>query len=312
MLSIFCWENGKVHGVKAEDIARFKNKLLWIDGVNITPHETDFLQRTFNLHHLTIEHFSEARHHLKVESFSHYLYCVFESVQKTAPLVMEKFDFVLGKNFLITNHKNNHFQDVKTNPEKLLPLFEKGIDFLQYNLLDNLVDSYFPVLDHLEEELDHLEAEAALFPKKEFGLKILRLKKTISKLRRIVFLQREKISLLAVGNVKFVQEKNYPYYRSLYDHAIKVADFVDNARDEADTTFEIYMSAISNSMNEVMKFLNIIATIALPLTVISGIYGANFLNLPGAEFHSAFWVMIGVMAVLSLMMILNFRRKRWF
>jgi len=312
MIDIFCLENNHLKRIKKEEIKLTKSQLLWVDIINITPAEKEFLEKKFMIHHLILDDFSEELSSIKVEEFSNYLFCIFYGVQKSENLLIREFDFILGKNFLITNHKENWFNNLKENSEELSFLLKKGPDFLFHTLLDNLVDSYFPVLDDIEEKLDHFEEEVTITPKKELASQILHLKKELTSLRKYVFPQRDKISSLATGEVKFIKKDYYPYYRNLYDHTIKIADFIDSARDEADTTFEIYMSAVSNNMNEVMKFLSIIATTVLPLTVISGIYGTNFHNLPGSVQGNGFWVMIGAMGLLSLIMILNFKRKKWF
>jgi len=123
--------------------------------------------------------------------------------------------------------------------------------------------------------------------------------------------QREKISFIAKNEYMFISKKSVPYFRDIYDHAIRVSDNVENYREAIGSAFDAYMSAVSNNMNEVMKVLSIIATIALPLTVISGIYGTNFNNLPGEFNPYGFWIMIAGMVVLCFGMLFYFRRKNW-
>lgn len=312
MIEIFCLENNILKQIKKEDLFHFKTKLLWIDTTQITETELELLGKTFDIHHLTLEDFSQELSRIKVEEFPNYLFCIFYGVKKTDRLMLKEFDFILGKNFLITNHKDDWFKEVKEDKEKLSYLLKKGPDFLLHSQIDNLVDSYFPVLDYIEDKLDHLEEDATVSPNKELGSQILYLKRELTILRKSVFPQRDKISLLATGNINFIKKDHHPYYRNLYDHSIKIADLMDNARDEADNTFEIYMSSVSNNMNGIMKFLSIIATTVLPLTVISGIYGTNFHNLPGSNHPAGFWIMIGSMVLISSFIIFKFKRKKWF
>ena len=149
-------------------------------------------------------------------------------------------------------------------------------------------------------------------PKPELVKNILRLKRLVLLIKKSAFQQRDHISYLAKNNYKFISAKAVPYFRDIYDHSMRVSDFIDNYREAVSNTFDIYMSAISNRMNEVMKVLSVIATIALPLTVISSIYGTNFKILPGAEYIYGFWAMIITMFLVSIGIIYFFKRRGWF
>ncbi|MBD3203008.1 magnesium and cobalt transport protein CorA, partial [Candidatus Woesearchaeota archaeon] len=148
-------------------------------------------------------------------------------------------------------------------------------------------------------------------PEPETLAQILSLKREINKLKRSSFSQREKISLLAKSDYKFITKKSKPYFRDVYDHMIRVSDSIENHRDSLSEAFNAYMSAVSNNMNEVMKVLSIIATIALPLTVISGIYGTNFIHLPGSKLYFGFWIMIFFMIIMVFAMIFYFKKRKW-
>ena len=143
-------------------------------------------------------------------------------------------------------------------------------------------------------------------------MKILQLKQNLSIIRKTVFAQREKASFFVKNNYKLISKKSLPYFRDVYDQAIRVSDKVDNARESVMNTFDLYMSAVSNNTNEVMKMLSIFATIALPLIVIYSIYGSNFLVLRGAGFKYGFWIIILVMIVVSIVFLTSFKRRGWF
>ncbi len=157
-----------------------------------------------------------------------------------------------------------------------------------------------------------MDKKIAKMPKREDLMKILQLKQNLSIIRKTVFAQREKVSFMVKNQYKLVSKKALPYFRDVYDHAIRVSDKVDNARESVMNAFDLYMSAVSNNTNEVMKVLSIFATIALPLTVISSIYGTNFLVLPGAQFRYGFWIMILAMVILGAAFIYSFKKRGWF
>lgn len=313
MLEIFYFDK-TVKKAKITELNKIKNKQLWIDCTNITKEEAKLLKTIFDLHPLTKEDILNSNTRIKTEEFNNYLLCVFYGIQKTKKIELTEIDFIIGKNFIISNHikQLEAVEEIKKNNEKIENLFKKGNDFILHKLLDNEIDNYFPVLDKLDDQIEFIEDQAIKRPKPKLLSKVLELKRLIVRIKRTTLPQREKISFLTKGDCKFISKKSLPYFRDVYDHAIRVSDIIDNCRDSIGNAFDVYMSTISNSMNEVMKVLSVIATIALPLTVISGIYGTNFDVLPGQHFLFGFWIMIFAMILLSLGMIYFFKRRGWF
>ncbi|MDD2777708.1 MAG: magnesium/cobalt transporter CorA [Methanocellales archaeon] len=313
MIEIFFYENG-VQRAKISDLKNIKNKQLWIDITNISEEEKELIQKTFELHPLTAEDLLNSNIRVKVEEFPNYLFCVFYGIISLESIEMVELDYIIGDNFLITNHKKDieSYNQLKNDKERVSELFKKGNVFLFHKLLDHEVDNYFPALEKIDDLIETIEEEIAQKTKPELLTRTLNLKRQIVEIKKITLPQREKISFLAKNDYKFISKNAIPYFRDIYDHSIKVSDSIDNYREAVGNTFDAYMSAVSNSMNEVMKVLSIIATIALPLTVISGIYGTNFTNLPGSNFIYGFWIMIFIMIVLSASMILHFKKRKWF
>lgn len=313
MLEIFYYEK-KLKKANIKEIQKIKNKQIWINATDITKQESDLLKTTFELHPLTAEDIFNLNTRIKVESFPNYLFCVFYGIHNTKSIELIELDFVLGANFVISNHKKAvaSITALKNDQEKLENLFKKGNDFLFHKLLDNEIDNFFPTLDHLDDKIDLIEENVIKKSSPKLLSNILKLKRLVILIKRTAMPQREKISMLAKGEYQFLSKKVVPYFRDIYDNSIRVLDMVDSCRDAISNAFDVYMSTISNNMNEVMKVLSIIATIALPLTVISGIYGTNFSFLPGQHFHYGFWIMILAMLLLSLGMILFFRKRGWF
>ncbi len=286
-------------------------KPLWIDATDITKDEADSLQQAFDLHTLTVEDLLTARTRVKVEVFPDYLFCVFYVLRKGQ---MVELDLILHEKGVISNHRGriDGITGLIDDPDRLGSLLRKGHDFLFHRILDMEVDNFFPALEALESAIEGLEDEAITRPEPALLSRILEHKRRVVRIRKITLAQREKISTLAKSEQPLITKKAVPYFRDVYDHAIRVADMAESAREAVANAFDVYLSTISNNMNEVMKVLSVIATIALPLTVISGIYGTNFSNLPGAAIPNGFWVMLIGMVAMVVGMLLFFRKRGWF
>ncbi|MFH2028146.1 MAG: magnesium/cobalt transporter CorA [Nanoarchaeota archaeon] len=313
MIDIYYYHNGLKKGT-AKNLNKLKNKQVWIDITNITKEDKDLIQKTFGLHPLTAEDVYHSNTRIKVEEFPEYLFCVFYGITRSNEFDMLELDFILGNKFLITNHDKEvgSYTELKKNKDYLETLFKRGIDFVFHKLLDDQIDHYFPVLEKVDDIIENLEEEATKHPRTELLTRILALKRKIVSIKRVTLPQREKISMLTKNEYKHISDKAIPYFRDIYDHAIKVSDTIDNYRDAVGNAFDAYMSSVSNSLNEVMKVLSIIATVALPLTVISGIYGTNFTNLPGSTHALGFWFMLGGMGAMIIFMVMFFKRRGWF
>lgn len=304
-------------GVKKGDIkslGRLKGKPLWIDITKITKEESEAVEKAFNLHPVTADDLLHMNVRIKVESFNDYLFCVFYAINNSKQTELTETDFVLGKNYIISNHHKEleSYRCLKADHDEVESLLKKGPDSILHYLLDKEICNFLPALEFIDDELEELDELVVKKPKPEHMSSVLKLKRQIVRIKKIVMPQREKISFLAKNDYSTISKKSLPYFRDLYDQAIIVSDHVENYRESIANTFEIYMSALSNKMNQVMKVLSVIATIALPLTVISSIYGTNFRNLPGSELDFGFYVMIGAMIILSLSLLLYFRKKGWF
>jgi magnesium transporter len=312
MMELFYFDKTVKKG-SVKDLSKLKDMPLWIDITNITKEEAELMKKTFNLHPLSSEDLFNSNVRIKIEAFNDYLFCVFHGITKKKHIELVELDFVLGKTFIISNHKKEiqSITELKNNNEKMDALFSKGVDFIFHKIVDEQVDNFFPVLETIDESIENIEEEVTRSPRPELLTKILKLKRLIVIIKRSAMPQREKLSSLAKREHDFISKKATPYFRDVYDHSIKVLDMIDNYREAIGSAFDAYMSAVSNNMNEVMKVLSIIATIALPLTVISGVYGTNFSNLPGSAFPYGFWLMISSMIFLCVFMIYFFKKRKW-
>jgi magnesium transporter len=313
MIDIFYFDK-KVKKAQLNDLPKLKNNKVWVDISNASKEDILSIGKIFDLHPLSVEDMVNSNTRIKVEEFPNYLFCVFYGLIKTKDIALKEVDFVLGKNFLITNHSHDSsvFQNLKADTGRLALLFDKGMDFIFHRILDKEIDNFFPILETIDDDIETIEDSVAKKADSKMLQNILKMKRKIIVLKKIAMPQREKVSFIAKNDYKFISKKAIPYFRDVYDHSIRVADTIDNYREAVGNTFDVYMSTLSNNMNEVMKTLSIIATIALPLSVISGIYGTNFTKLPGAGFLYGFWAMIFVMVLVSIGMLLFFKKRRWF
>jgi magnesium transporter len=314
MLDIFYYDSRLKRG-KLEDLSFIKNHRIWIDATHISEEEAELLAKLFKLHEVSKEDIFLSHGRIKVEEFPNYMFCTFYSLQKEGDSVkLMPIEFVLGYNFLITAHKRtvHCYEKIKEREDILEKLFVKGVCFIFHRVLDEEIDNFIPVLEEIDDEIEKLDEELAVKAKPEILNKILLLKKKIVEIKKITLPQREKISFLSRKEYKFLPKSTQPYFRDVYDESIRLEDVVDNHREMIGTTFDTYMTSINNHMSEIMKVLSIIATIALPLTAISGIYGTNFITLPGSKTNYGFWVMIMIMTVIMVGMLLFFKKRKWF
>lgn len=313
MLDIFYYENEIKKG-KIEDLEKLKDKKIWIDITNITHEESVKISNIFDLHPTTHEDLFKSNVRIKVEEFDKYLFCIFYGVRKNKTIETHELDFVLGKDFIISNHKKSieSYENLKKDKTRLEALFKKGEDFIFHQLLDLEISVFFPVLEEIDETIEKNEAIVAKRPKPKNLDDVLKLKKTVILLKKLTFEQREKVSFLAKRDYKQITKGAIPYFRDLYDNTIRVSDSIETSRELISSTLDIYMSTMSYNMNEVMKVLSIIATLMLPITALSGIYGTNFHVLPGASSPLGFWLMVMSMIITSAGFLIFFKRRGWF
>ena len=184
-------------------------------------------------------------------------------------------------------------------------------DYLFYALLDSIVDNYFAVLENLGEKIEFLDKKLVTNPTSETLQAIHNLKSNMLFLRKSVWPLREVISGLERGESPLINESTGIYLRDVYDHTIQVIDTTETYRDMISGMIDIYLSSISNRVNEVMKVLTIIATIFIPLTFIVGLYGMNFKYMPELEWRWGYPAVLLIMLAIGIIMGIFFRRKKW-
>jgi len=221
---------------------------------------------------------------------------------------------ILGSNFVISfqEREGDVFNPIRERIRSGKGRIRKmGADYLTYTSIDTIVDNYFISLEKLGEEIESMEEELVTNPTPETLQAIHHLKREMIFLRKSVWPLREVVSLLERGESVLIHESTRIYLRDVYDHTIQVIDTIETSRDMLSGMLDIYLSSISNRMNQVMKVLTIIATIFIPLTFIVGIYGMNFGHMPELESPWGYPVVLLVMAGISILMLVYFKRKKW-
>ncbi|MCK7590997.1 magnesium/cobalt transporter CorA [Subsaxibacter sp. CAU 1640] len=309
-----------INSKSVEDAFNFKQKdtVTWINinGLNNLS-EIEKLGNHYGLHPLTLEDIVNTQHRPKMDEFENYLFIVFKMLYHKSDdtLYFEHISMVVGDGYVLTFQEadGDVFDDlrVRISNEKGR-IRNSGSDYLMYAILDAVVDHYITVLDIFGDKVEDLED--AVFnsePNNDMSNNIQVHKREILKIRRSVVPLREVINRLEKTDCMFIEQKTHSFLRDLYDHIVQVNESIDLYREMVWGLMDMYMSVISNKMNEVMKVLTIIATIFIPLTFIAGIYGMNFDNIPELHYRYSYYILWGVMIVIFLLMLLYFRRKKW-
>jgi magnesium transporter len=287
-----------------------------IDGV----HDVEMLEavgKCMGLHPLVMEDISNTDQRPKVEDYGDYVYIVAKMlylVNEDREVIFEQVSLILGKDFVITFQEKEAdvFEPVRSRIRSGIGRVRKmEADYLAYCILDAIVDSYFLVLEKLGDRVEEVEDRLVTHPSREDLHRITRLKREMLFLHKAVWPLREVTGTLARGEYPMFCDSTVVYMRDVYDHIIHIIDTIDTFRDIISGMLDIYLSSISNRMNEIMKVLTIISTIFIPLTFIVGIYGMNFRYIPEFGWKWGYPSVMAVMLALAAFMLYWFKRKKW-
>ena len=290
----------------------------WINVFGI--HDVDFiglLAEQFNIHPLTLEDIVNTSQRPKSEEFDNYMFVVLKMLafkEATKEIEIETVSLVLGDGFVISfqERDGDSFDTVRDRIRQGKGRIRgMGADYLAYALMDAVVDGYFVALEQIGDHIETIEMEIVEEPETVHMKEIHRLKREILFLRRSVWPLREEISSILKTDSRLVNDSTRFYLRDVYDHTIRVIDMVETYRDILSSMHDIYLSSVSNRMNEVMKVLTIIATIFIPLTFVVGVYGMNFDRMPELHWRWGYTFVWGLMGFMSIAMVAFFRKKKW-
>ena len=297
---------------------KLTDSITWINlnGLNHVG-EIEKLGEHYDLHPLVLEDIVNISQRPKIDEYDNYLFVVLKMLYYDADekIVSEQVSFVLGENYVLSfqESEGDVFDSVRNRIRHA-----KGrvrtlqADYLLYVLIDAIVDHYFSVIETLGDKIE--DFETAIFSGEvddDISQKIQNLKREILRVRRAIFPLREVISRIEKNENKLIHKKTITYYRDIYDHLIQVSENIDIYREMIWSLMDMYMTTISNKMNEVMKVLTIMASIFIPLTFIAGIYGMNFEYIPELQYKYSYFILWGVMIVLFIGMLIYFKRRNW-
>jgi magnesium transporter len=324
-ISVVDYDESTVDEYEVEDIQRqcvtLKEKptVTWInvDGL----HETEKLKALgdcFGLHPLVLEDILNTDQRPKMEDYGDYLYLVFKMIHckaESSVVLQEQISLILGDTFVISFQEQEEkvFEPVRERIRSGKGLMRKmGPDYLVYALLDVTVDNYFFVLEKLGENIEVLADRVLKIPEPKTLGEIQISKREMLFVHRWIWPLREAISALSKRDSKLVKESTGIYLRDVYDHTLQIMDAVDLYREMLSETLDLYVSTVSNKLNQVMTVLTIIATIFIPLTFLAGVYGMNFKYMPELEWRGGYPLIWAVMIGVGVSMLIAFKRKKWF
>ncbi len=304
--------------VEVDDLLSFKDapSISWIDVVGL--HQIEVIERMgsiFGIHPLVLEDIVNTEQRPKMEDFQDYVFILLKMLFiEEGGIRSEQVSLIVGDRFLFSfqEAEGDVFEPVRERIRRSKGrIRSEGADYLAYALLDAVVDNYFMVLEDLGEELEILEDEVAESPGKETSQAIHAMKREMILMRRSIWPLREVLGRLSRGETPLFKKSTAIYLRDVYDHTLQVMDIIEAFRDMISGMLEIYLSTLSNKMNEVMKVLTIIATIFIPLTLIAGIYGMNFDRMPELHWRFGYPAILLLMLAMASIMLLFFHRKGW-
>ncbi|TFG27329.1 magnesium/cobalt transporter CorA [Candidatus Thorarchaeota archaeon] len=282
-------------------------------------HDVELVQalcKQYNIHPLVVEDLVNTEHRPKVEIHQDYIFLVLKTfnLEGKESISIEQISFILGPTYLLSFQESDDpiFQPIFTRIEKDHGnVRSSGADYLAYSLLDLIVDDYYGFTESLSEHVETLEDEVIENPTTTTLHGIYRLKRIVSIARRNLWPLREIVGRLYRDPSSLIKPSTNIYMRDLYDHVIQVNDYLEGYREALSSMLDTYLSSVSNKMNEVMKVLTVISTVFIPLTLIAGIYGMNFFNMPELTWPYGYSTILIIMTVMGILMLAYFRKIDW-
>ncbi len=298
------------------------HELIWLDLNHDDPDTTrKIMEECFHFHPLAIDDALVETHMPKIDDWGDYLYLALEGVQTGQPLddlnKSLELDIFMGKAYLVTYHPEqiNAVEVVWKNCQRDARLLQRGVNYLLYQIMDELANEYMLLIDKLDEKVEDIEDQVMEKASSDMLQEIFGIKRSLLNMRRIVSPQREVLNKLSRGDFEVVGQKERMYYRDVYDHMVRVQDITENLRDLVSGALDTYLSVVNNRLNDIMKTLTIITTLFMPLSFLTGFFGMNFFeplgNLRAWTSSPSFFVVMTIMIGLPIGMFLWMRKRDW-
>ncbi|MES2837418.1 MAG: magnesium/cobalt transporter CorA [Bacteroidota bacterium] len=302
-----------------DDCTAFKHskKIKWINVEGI--HDTAIVKKIgeiFNIHALSLEDVISPDQRPKFESYDDYDMTFMKMLYEfDSKIYSEQLSIILKDNLVITFQElegKDAFDPIRQRlKQENLKIRKFGADYLAYSLIDCIVDAYFIILEKIGERLEDLDEELIIKPTPETLQKLYYMKREMIALRKSIWPIRELISSIERSDSNLITKDTQLFFRDVYDHSLRVIETTESYRDLVAGMMDLYMSSMSNKMNEVMKVLTIISTIFIPVTFIAGVYGMNFKFMPELESPYGYAATWAVMLAIMISLLIYFRRKKW-
>lgn len=293
--------------------------ITWIRAVGLNNSKLlDDIAKRYQLHPLTVEDILNVQQRPKVEEFPTYYFTTLKMIswdKKANDFFMQQISLVFGEGFVISFQEQESslfdslIQRLRANP--MQNMRQQSSDYLAYRLIDTVIDQYFIVLEGVSDQIEKIEGFVIRNPSTKNARHLQRLKRQILLLRKAIWPMREAVSHLLRDEGKLISAFTHVYLRDLYDHTVQALDTLELFREMISSILDVYLSSLTNRMNEIMKVLTIIATIFIPITFVASVYGMNFKYMPELSWHWGYPAVLGLMLVVSLIMLYYFKRKKW-
>jgi magnesium transporter len=289
--------------------------LLWLDLDDPMSHVLDDLAAHYKFHELAVE---DCRHRVqlaKIDYYDGYSFVLINSThytEKPCEVRVREIDVFLGPDYIVTVHDG--LSQAVDEIQKLLA--SKAIhltrpDQVLHAVIDIVVDRYLPTLDHVGDTIDQVQDSLLIQPDITLLQTIFELKRGLLQFRRAVSSQRELLNMLIRDDTPFIQQDMRIYFRDVYDHAVRAMDLVETYRDLLTGGLDIYLTQMANRTNDIVKGLTILATIMLPLTLVTGYFGMNFEYIPLLKDPNGIWYTTGFLLLVTVSMLGYFKYKKW-
>lgn len=320
MLTAFVSSGGETRSYDRLDLAwtaPAEGVVAWVDLAAPAEDELRLLSDVFHFHELAVEDARAALHHPKVDDYGAFLHAILHGIdfeESQRRFATHDVDFFLGPALLVTVHDGTSRSIARLR--ELCPrngfVLGEGPGPLMHRILDLMVDNYWPEVEKLERRLENLEKQVFERPRRRLVQDILVLKRDVVELRRVTTPQRDAVARLARREFALIDQALAYRFRDVYDHFVRINDEALTYQDRITSLLDAHLSNVSNRLNEIVKVLTVFATIAGPLTVLTGLYGMNVRlpTFPGGE-GAQFWWVLGLMAGISGLLLFLFRRRRW-
>lgn len=322
-LSVVCFSPAQYEATDIKALSELNSLMsesavtwLQIEGLQDTE-ILELLGQAYGIHPLTLEDILNTNHRPKTDFYETYIYSVLKLIQYNSTnkrLETTQVSLILFPQFVISihEHRDGIFDPLRSRLSKATgKMRHEGADFLFYSMMDLIIDHYFICLEEMDDQIEYLESRVLQDPTAQLVSSLQQIKWELLSLRKTIWPLREQITVLLREEHSALGSDMSIYVRDLYDHTLAIMDTVEILRDMTLGLLDVYLSSMSNRMNEIMKVLTIIATIFIPLTFITGIYGMNFLHMPELGMKWAYPIVLGTCTTIAGLMLLFFRKRRW-